>query len=328
MINGGVMPRQPRLDVPGTLHHVIVRGIERRRIVDDDRDRMYLFERVAELSTDLNTPIYAWALMKNHAHMLLRSGPGGLPNFMRKLLTGYAVFYNKRHKRHGHLFQNRYKSIVCEEDSYFRELIRYIHLNPLRGNIVEKMKELDSYEWCGHSFIIGKNRNCWQDTKYVLDWFGASKNLAIKNYRLFVERGISLGHQSHLVGGGLIRSLGGWSQVKALRRIGDKQVSDERILGSGEFVKQMTAELDFMNKKRITSQEREETVMKIIQAMCRQKGISINALQNGSRMRNISQVRKALAVKLVNEYGLTLAETARLLGVTTSAVAKTISKRT
>ena len=316
------MPRQPRLDVPGTLHHVIVRGIERRKIVDDDRDRNSFIERVAELSTDLETPIYAWALMKNHAHILLRSGPGGLPNFMRKLLTGYAVYYNKRHKRHGHLFQNRYKSIVCEEDSYFRELVRYIHLNPLRGNLVEQMKELDKFEWCGHSSILGKRGNDWQDIEYVLAWFGDSKWEAKHNYHHFVEKGVSLGRQPQLVGGGLIRSLGGWSQVKALRRMGDRQVSDERILGSGDFVKQMTTELDVVKKYRISSQAREETVKKTIQALCSEKGISINALQNGSRMRKISRARKALAITLVDDYGLTFAETARQLGVTTSAIAK------
>lgn len=321
------MPRQPRLDVPGTLHHVIIRGIERRRIVDDDRDRNYFIERVAELSTDLATPIYAWALMKNHVHMLLRSGPGGLPNFMGKLLTGYAVFYNKRHKRHGHLFQNRYKSIVCEEDSYFRELVRYIHLNPLRGDLIEDMRELDKYEWCGHASIMGKRWHEWQDTAYVLSWFGDSKKEAKHDYRKFVEKGVSLGRQPQLVGGGLIRSMGGWSQVKALRRMGDRQASDERILGSGEFVKQITAEMDLKKKYRVTSQDREEKVEKAIRAVCKERDISINALQNGSRMRNISQARKTLSLKLVDEYGLTLAETARQLGVSTTAVAKIVYKK-
>jgi putative transposase len=321
------MPRQPRLDVPGTLHHIIVRGIERRRIVDDDGDRNEFIERVAALSTDLETSIYAWALMKNHVHMLLRSGPGGLPNFMGKLLTGYAVFYNKRHKRHGHLFQNRYKSIVCEEDSYFRELVRYIHLNPLRGDLVDDMRALDAYEWCGHASIVGNRRHEWQDTGYVLAWFGDSTKEAKKNYQKFVEKGVPLGRQPQLVGGGLIRSMGGWSQVKALRRMGDRQASDERILGSGEFVKHITAELDLKKKYRVTSQDREEKVEKAIQAVCKERDISINALQNGSRMRNISQARKTLSLKLVDEYGLTFAETARQLGVSTTAVAKILYKK-
>ena len=104
------MPRQARLDGPGTLHHAIVRGIEKRRIVDDEQDRKEFVRRLGLLAEETRTAIYAWALMSNHAHLLVCSGPLGLLKFMRRLLTGYAVTYNLRHKRHGHLFQNRYKS--------------------------------------------------------------------------------------------------------------------------------------------------------------------------------------------------------------------------
>jgi putative transposase len=114
------MPRRARLDAPGTLHHVMIRGIERRRIVDDDEDRLMFVERLGELSQKVQTAVYAWALMSNHAHILLRSGPQGIAAFMRKFLTGYAGGYNRRHKRHGHVFQNRYKSIVVEKMSISR----------------------------------------------------------------------------------------------------------------------------------------------------------------------------------------------------------------
>lgn len=148
------MPRRARLDAPGTLHHVIVRGIEKRRIVDDDQDREKFIERLGDLSQRTQTAIYAWSLMTNHAHLLLRSGPQGLAPLMRKLLTGYAGGYNRRHHRHGHLFQNRYKSIVVQEDAYFKELVRYIHLNPLRAGLVRSMAELDRYPWSGHSSLM------------------------------------------------------------------------------------------------------------------------------------------------------------------------------
>ena len=104
------MPRQARLDAPGTLHHVIVRGIEKRRIVDDGKDRENFVKRMGEIALETATTIYAWALMRNHAHVLLRSGKKGLSWFMRRLLSGYAISYNIRHKRYGHLFQNRYPS--------------------------------------------------------------------------------------------------------------------------------------------------------------------------------------------------------------------------
>ena len=104
------MPRQARLDAPGTLHHVIDRGIEKRKIVDDRADRNNFVSRMGQIASETDTVIYAWALMTNHAHILLRSGLCGLSKFMRRFLTGYAITHNRRHHRHGHLFQNRYPS--------------------------------------------------------------------------------------------------------------------------------------------------------------------------------------------------------------------------
>ena len=136
------MPRQARLDASGTLHHVIVRGIEKRRIVDDQKDREEFVSRLEKVTADTKTSVFAWSLLTNHAHLLLRSGPLGLSQFMRRLLTGYAIGYNRRHSRIGHVFHNRYKSIVCDEDAYFRELVRYIHLNPLRAKLVKDLLSL------------------------------------------------------------------------------------------------------------------------------------------------------------------------------------------
>lgn len=139
------MPRQPRLDIPDLVHHVIVRGIKCDKIFRDDDDRNNFLQRFHTLLTETDTICYAWALIPNHCHLLLR--PRGVPlsSFMRRLLTGYAVTHNKRHNRNGHLFQNRYKSIICEEDTYLLELIRYIHLNPLRAHLVADMDSLDRY---------------------------------------------------------------------------------------------------------------------------------------------------------------------------------------
>ena len=163
------MPRQARLDAPGTFHHVIVRGIEKRQIVDDDKDRKSFVDRMGSLALETDTAIYAWTLMGNHAHIFLRSGPLGLSKYMTRLLTGYAVFYNRRHGRHGHLFQNRFKSIIVEEDAYFQELVRYIHLNPLRAGIIDSIFKLERYRWCGHSVILGKLKNDWQDKGICLE---------------------------------------------------------------------------------------------------------------------------------------------------------------
>jgi len=102
------MPRQARLDAPGTLHHVIIRGIEKRKIVDNEEDRKLFVDRMGALAEETGTEIYGWALLTNYAHILLHSGLGGLPKYMRRFLTGYALNYNRRHRRYGHVFQNRY----------------------------------------------------------------------------------------------------------------------------------------------------------------------------------------------------------------------------
>ncbi len=133
------MPRKSRIDAPGALHHVIARGIERRAIFRDDRDRDMFLERLGKNLVESRTPCYAWALLRNHFHLLLRTGATPISTVLRRVLTGYAFDFNRRHRRQGHLFQNRFKSILCQEDPYLLELVRYIHLNPLRAGIVKQL---------------------------------------------------------------------------------------------------------------------------------------------------------------------------------------------
>ena len=222
---------------------------------------------------------------------------------MRRLLSGYAISYNRRHRRHGHLFQNRYKSIICEEDPYLKELVRYIHLNPLRANIVENLAKLDSYRYCGHSVLMGKVKNDWQDRDYVLKWFGTKEGEAKRNYRQFVKKGIALGRCPELVGGGLIKSQGGWSAVKAMQRIGVREKSDERILGSGEFVEQLIKQSDQTRKEQFAVYERLQHAVSYVEKICDKENVSVKALKSGSRRRKITIVRSQLAKELVEEWG-------------------------
>jgi REP element-mobilizing transposase RayT len=215
----------------------MVRGIERGLIVIDDEDRHSFIKLLGKAAVATGTTIYAWALMSNHAHILLKSGNAGLSKFMRKFLTGYATQFNGRHHRRGHLFQNRYKSIVCEEDTYFLKLVSYIHLNLLRTSLVKSLEELDHYPWSGHALILKHLDHDWQDRDYVLQYFGDREGLAKQAYREFMREQSDLGTQPELTGGGLIRSSGGWSEVLSMRQRGERQFSDERILGSGQFDK-------------------------------------------------------------------------------------------
>jgi REP element-mobilizing transposase RayT len=303
-----------------------MRGIEKNRIVADNVDRQNFINRMGTIASETETPIYAWALLTNHAHILLRSGPFGLSNYMRRLLTGYATFYNRRHRRHGHLFQNRYKSIVCEEDAYFKELVRYIHLNPLRAKLVDTISNLNRYRYCGHSVIIGKHRNEWQDRKYVLSWFDTKEDIALKAYRRFVRKGIGQGRRDDLVGGGLIRSQGGWTAIKSLRRLGVREKSDERILGSGNFVEKLIREADLIRKKQFTLHERQQKAIAKIKDVARKEKISCEELKSGGRRHKVSNVRTRLAKIMVEELGLTLTQTGNFLGVSASAITKAINR--
>jgi hypothetical protein len=177
--------------------------------------------------------------MDNHVHLLFRSGQQGISAVMRKLLTWYAQYFNRKHRRTGHLFENRYKSILCDEDNSLLALVRYIHLNPIRAKIIQTMNELDKYPWSGHRAIIGQAKYSWMDIPTVLTQFGGTKRKAIKEYRQFMLEGMDQGHDPQFSGGGLVRSLGGWSNVLSMRRKDQQEETDERILGSGDFVHQI-----------------------------------------------------------------------------------------
>jgi len=236
------MPRRSRIDAPGALHHIIVRGIERKTIFKDDADRDNFLERLKNILTDSNTSCFAWALIPNHFHLLLRTGRVPISTVMKRLLTGHAMYFNRKHNRVGHLFQNRYKSILCQEDVYALELIRYIHLNPLRAKTIPDLKFLDKYTYSGHAAIMGKKKNNWQDTDYVLKLFNSKLSLARRRYREYVKKGISEGKRLDLIGGGLVRSAGGWDALKGLRKIKAYMKGDERILGDSDFVETVLKE--------------------------------------------------------------------------------------
>jgi REP element-mobilizing transposase RayT len=173
-----------------------VRGIEKKSIFLDDADRNAFLRRLSLLLVETGTECLAWTLMRNHAHFLLRPRRDRLSTFMRRLLTGYAVTFNLRHRRTGHLFQNRYKSIVCEEEPYLLELVRYVHLNPLRAGAVGDMEALDRYPWSGHAVLMGAQKLAGQNTNEVLSRFGGSIRAARTAYRQFVSVGAGQGERA------------------------------------------------------------------------------------------------------------------------------------
>jgi REP element-mobilizing transposase RayT len=175
------------LDLPGQFYHVINRGIERREIFRDDLDREEFLRRLAANIAKHEIQCQAWALLPNHFHLLIRTGARGMAPFMRSLMTGYALYFNARHRRAGHLFQNRYKAKLCERDPYLLELIRYIHLNPVRAGMVAGLDALDYFAWTGHAAVMGYHPRPWQAIGDVLQEFGENTGRARAAYRDFLE---------------------------------------------------------------------------------------------------------------------------------------------
>jgi REP element-mobilizing transposase RayT len=303
----------------------MLRGINKTDLFADDLDRLKFLERLGHVLEGGTAIVYAFALMGNHVHLLIRSGEAGIATVMRKLLTWYSIYVNKRHARTGHLFENRYKSILCEEESYFLELVRYIHLNPVRAGIVTAMDALDTYPWSGHRILVGNAPCAWMDSDFVLSQFASTRKKAKETYRTFVEAGLSMGKMPHLVGGGLVRSLGGWSTVASLRRHGSMEKGDERILGSTEFVLTVLKQAEERQRRQIKLAS-VDAILSLIEEECNKRQINPEEVEKGGRRARASEARAAIAYRATTELGLPSAEIARHLGVTTASITRAVER--
>ena len=316
------MPRKARIDAPGAIHHIIIRGIEKRAIFKDDRDRHGFIVRLAGLLEETTTPCYAWALMDNHVHLLLRTGTIGISSIMRRLLTGHAIRFNNRHHRFGHLFQNRFKSILCEENRYLKQLIAYIHLNPFRAGMLPRVTELKTYPFTGYSALMGKTQRPWQDTQYALSFFGRNTSEARRNLHRYVSKWSKKGHCSDLTGGGLIRSNGGWRAVKEAYRKGIRLASDERILGSSEFVQKTLKHAGEAYDRRMRLQAAGVDLPAVVRAVCRFFDTDEKALSGLTRKRNIAQTRAVISYIATRELSIPGSKVAQCFNVDRSAVCR------
>jgi REP element-mobilizing transposase RayT len=318
------MPRKARIDAAGALHHIICRGMERRKIFWTDFDRDDFRERLEKVLVESGTPCYAWALMPNHFHLLLRTGNAPIFKVMSRLLSGYAGSFNRRHRRSGHLFQNRYKSILCQEDTYLLELVRYIHLNPLRSELAATMAALDRYRFSGHSVLMGHQDNAWQDANTVLKLFGKHASSARKAYRAFVAEGISQGKRPELTGGGLIRSMGGWGAVKSLRRSCEHVKGDERILGDSDFVKSVLLEQNERFERRYALQSQGYDFQAVVRRVGDIFGLKPEMVLSPGKQPVRVEARSVACYWAVRELEMTTVDVSRRLGITQSAVTKAV----
>ncbi|MBK8872087.1 MAG: transposase [Elusimicrobia bacterium] len=312
------MPRQARLDMPGFLYHIIARGLERRPIFIDEEDRTDFLSRVEKAFERAPTPVYAWALMPNHFHLLVQAGVKGLAPFMRSLMSGYAGSFNHRHKRQGYLFQNRFKSIICEEGPYFLELVRYIHLNPVRARIVKNMDELKDYPWTGHSALLSGKKPGWQNTQKVLEQFSMSDEESRKRYENFVFDGLGMRRREDLMGGGLRRSLGGHFER------GQLQAYDSQVLGSGGFVEDVLNQSEKLDKEKLAwiSVDIQTVVDKIADKL----QVNRRLILTKGRKIKVSKAKSLLVFAGVAKLGQTQKRMADLVCMTPSAVARAMAR--
>ena len=319
------MPRKARIDAPGALHHIIIRGIEKSAIFRDDLDRENFIKRLSELLLETATRCFAWSLMASHCHLLLRTGGVPISSIMRRLLTGYAISFNRRHRRYGHLFQNRYKSILCEEDKYLRVLVAYIHLNPVRAEILEDAESLKNYPFTGHSALMGKIARPWQDTKYVLALFGKTVSEARKNLQRHLSKWLAKGRSPELTGGGLIRSAGGWRAVKDAYRDGIRLSSDERMLGSSEFV-EMTLQRAGEVKDRREKMRSGFGLPAVTACVCRYLDLDEKELNRKTNRRDVARARALISHVAISDLGFSGSEVARRLNVDRSTISRAMGR--
>ena len=204
------MARKPRVHCPGVLYHVISRGNQRQDIFLDDKDLEAFLSYLFEYKTRYSFHLYAYCLMKNHFHLLLGVEEAPLGKVMQSLLFRYTRYFNKRYGKVGHLFQGRYRAILCDKDAYLLELVRYVHLNPIRAKVVT---DPERYPWTSHLSYLGKVKQGLVEEDFVLGQFGNKKSLARRRYRRFVLEALQSGHQERYY-----------------------EVKDQRFLGEDSFI--------------------------------------------------------------------------------------------
>ena len=185
------MARKPRIHFPSAVYHVILRGNAGDPIFFSDLDRYRLYLIFQYAVERFNCRIHAFCLMRNHAHIVVQTGDIPLSRIMQNISLRFTKWINYSQSRTGHLFQGRYKALLIDADSYLLELVRYIHLNPVRAGIVAAA---DEYPWSGHGAYLGKEQLPWLTTDYVLSMFSTDAEQARKAYDSFAAYSDEVGH--------------------------------------------------------------------------------------------------------------------------------------
>lgn len=277
------MARKPRVHYPTALYHVIMRGNARQDIFFDNEDRIRFYLLLQEGTEKYGHRIHAFCLMTNHVHLAIQVGDISLSRIMQNLAFRYTKWINWRQNRSGHLFQGRYKAVMVDADSYLLELVRYIHLNPVRANMVQTPEE---YPWSGHRAYLGIEIIPWLTTDWVLSLFSQISTQARIGYRDFVDQGKDDGYQQEYHSG---------------------SIHESRILGDDTFIDKVLTHAESQPLKRISLED-------ILQRVCLKYGIEEKDLKAPGKYRKHSEARGVAAWLLLETCAATLSELSRVTG--------------
>lgn len=272
------MTRPLRIEYPGAFYHITSRGNERKNIFKDDGDRQKFLSYLESSVARYGAVIHVYCLMDNHYHLLLETPYGNLSQIMRHINGAYTTYFNTRHKRSGHLLQGRYKAIVVEVDEYAEELSRYIHLNPARAGIVERLEE---YQWSSYQQYIGKRKAAdWLEVRYILGYFGKREKTARKKYEAFVNDLLDQNYESPLKDAVASTLLGSSDFVNRIRDkyLNDKE-PDRNLPVLGRLINKPSVD-DICSEVR--------TVFEEDASLCRKVSIYLCHAYTGRRLKEVS----------------------------------------
>ncbi len=273
------MARRPRLFAPGVLYHVIVRGNQRQKTFTAESDYQAYIERLARYRKKYDYVLHAYCLMPNHVHLLVESSEQPLAKFMQGLQQSYSQYFNLRHRKTGHVFEGRYKAILCQKDQYLLQLIRYIHLNPVRAGMV---RSPERYRYSGdHVYLQGKATETI-DPATVLSMLGGKRA-----YRRFVQDGLSEGHKEEYYA-----------------------VEDQRFLGAEGFGERLLKKEPDLSGKKLTRRSIETVTRELAKLL----KIEVRSLRSPDRGWAISKARTIAAYVLVRRLGYRLSDVAAYFG--------------
>jgi len=288
------MARKPRLHIPGGLYHVMLRGNGGDDIFFDNEDRFHFYLLLQEGVMRFGHRIHGFCLMSNHVHLAIQVGDEPLSKIMQNISFRYTRWINKKQNRVGHLFQGRYKAILVESDSYLLELVRYIHLNPIRAKLVKK---LTRYPWSSHHAYLGTETVPWLTTDWLLSQLAKRDATARKRYLQFVEDGMGQGHREEFYGGSV----------------------DNRVLGDDSFIEQV---IDKQNK----SPQIQLTLPELLEQFCINMKIDEEEILGSSRQRQISALRSQFCWLATNLEIATLEQLGALLNRDSTTLSRAVSR--